>query len=298
MESIENLESLSPEEIRKTFHELCVQQIELEMQNEELRTSQADLDTARTRYFDLYDLAPVGYCTINEKGLILEANLTASTLLGYPGMRWSNNLFPALSFSMTRIFTTSIANSFLGQANRRLATADGEKRRRVPFWARLEGAVVKDSDGEFVCRVVMSDITAFKRIEAEKEKLEVQNRQLQKTESLGRMAGAIAHHFNNQLQVVMGNLEMAMDDLPQGSSTSETLTEAMKAAHKAAEVSSLMLTYLGQTPGKHEPLDLSETCRQSLAHASGRYAEKHDPEADLPSSGPIIRGEPTRFSKF
>jgi CheY-like chemotaxis protein len=52
------------------------------MQNVELRMAQAELDASRTRFFDLYDLAPVGYCTISEKGLILEGNLAASTLLG------------------------------------------------------------------------------------------------------------------------------------------------------------------------------------------------------------------------
>jgi hypothetical protein len=62
----------------------------------------------------------------------------------------------------------------------------------------------------------------------------------------------------------MGNLEMAVDDLPRGADISETLAEAQKEAHKAAEVSRLMLTYLGQTHGKHEPIDLSEACRQSL----------------------------------
>jgi PAS domain-containing protein len=59
-----------------------VHQIELELQNEELRRAQAELDIARARYFDLYDLAPVGYCTISEQGLILEANLTVAALLG------------------------------------------------------------------------------------------------------------------------------------------------------------------------------------------------------------------------
>ena len=78
----ENQEALSPEETRQMLHDLRVHQIELEMQNEELRTAQAELDAARARYFDLYDLAPVGYCTVSEKGLILEANLTAATLLG------------------------------------------------------------------------------------------------------------------------------------------------------------------------------------------------------------------------
>ena len=72
----------SPEEIQKSFHELRVHQVELELQNEELRTAQRALEENRARYFDLYDLAPVGYCTLSEQGLILEANLTAANLLG------------------------------------------------------------------------------------------------------------------------------------------------------------------------------------------------------------------------
>jgi len=72
----------TPMAVRQAFNELHVHQIELEMQNEELRRAQLELDMARARYFDLYDLAPVGYCTLNEQGLIMEANLTAATLLG------------------------------------------------------------------------------------------------------------------------------------------------------------------------------------------------------------------------
>ena len=72
----------SPLEMTKLLHELQVHEIELEMQNEELRLAQEELDAERGRYFDLYDLAPIGYLTLSNEGLIQQANLTAATLLG------------------------------------------------------------------------------------------------------------------------------------------------------------------------------------------------------------------------
>ena len=146
-------------------------------------------------------------------------------------------------------------------------------------------------DKQLAVMSICRNITDRKRTEAEKAQLEAQNRQLQKAESLGRMAGAIAHHFNNQLYAVMGNLEMAMDDLPRGADISETLAEANKAAHKAAEVSRLMLTYLGQTPGKHEPIDLSEAYRKSLTLLLAAAPKGMILNADFPSSGPIINAD-------
>ena len=132
------------------------------------------------------------------------------------------------------------------------------------------------------------DITERKQAEVEKDKLDAQNRQLQKAKSLRRMAGAIAHHFNNQLGAVMENLEMAMVDLPRGAAPIVKLTEAMQAARRAAEVSGLMLTYLGQTPGKREPLDLSDICRRSLPMLQAVMPKDVALETDLPSIGPTI----------
>ena len=76
------LDQLSPEIMRLMLHELRAHQVELEMQNEELRQAQAALDASRARYVDLYEMAPVGYLTLSEIGLILQSNLAASTMLG------------------------------------------------------------------------------------------------------------------------------------------------------------------------------------------------------------------------
>ncbi len=261
---LEKMELSLPEETQRVLHELRVHQIELEMQNEELRASQSELDAAKTRYFDLYDLAPVGYCTISEEGLILEANLTALTLLGTTRGLLVNRPFSNFILKedqdiyylyRKQLFQSDEPQSF----DLRMLKKDG-----TMFWARMEAAAAMDTSGATMCHVAISDIAGRKRMEAEKAKLEEQNRQLQKAESLGRMAGAIAHNFNNQLQTVMGNLEMSIGDLAVGQNPTGSLNEAMQAARKVVEVSKMMLAYLGQTSGKRTSLDLAELCRTIL----------------------------------
>lgn len=78
----DEFEAMSPEATQRVLHELQVHQIQLVMQNNELRQMQAEVDTSRANYFDLYELAPIGYCTLNESGLILRANLRTAAMLG------------------------------------------------------------------------------------------------------------------------------------------------------------------------------------------------------------------------
>src|SRR3990172_2511622 len=77
----------------KLIHELQVHQIELEMQNEELRRQQAESDEAKDRYRDLYDFAPIGYFTFDSDGRIAEVNLTGASLLGLPRSRLMGRSF-------------------------------------------------------------------------------------------------------------------------------------------------------------------------------------------------------------
>jgi len=81
-QSRENVGSFSSEQSRVILHELQVHQFELEMQNEELHRTQLELENSKSRYFDLYNLAPVGYCTLSGQDAVLEANLTVANLLG------------------------------------------------------------------------------------------------------------------------------------------------------------------------------------------------------------------------
>ncbi len=139
-------------------------------------------------------------------------------------------------------------------------------------------------------------ITEKEASEAERVRLEA-NRQLQKAESLGRMAAAIAHLFNNHLTVVIGNLELVMMHLSEDSAIRGNMIKAMQAVLRCSETSGLMLTYLGQTMDKGEPLDLSEVCRQSLSMLRAAMPEHIALETDLLSSGPVVRAHPKNMQQ-
>ena len=157
-----NLESMPLEEIRRIIHELQIHQIELEMQNEELLRTQEQLDCQKERYFDLYDLAPFGYCTVNEKGLILEANLTASTLLGVVR---GELIGQPLSYFILK------EDQDIYYLHKKQLFQTGEpqscklrmvKKERTIFWAHLEAKVNKDVEGMPELRIVLSDISESK----------------------------------------------------------------------------------------------------------------------------------------
>jgi len=161
------IEALSPEEFQKTLHELRVHQIGLEMQNEALHRVQGELNASRERYFELYDLAPVGYCTISEKGLILEVNLTAATLLGVP----RNAL---VKQPINRFILKEDQDIFYLHRNQLLQIGGPQgcelrmlKEDSTAFWACMEATVAQAEGGLPIYRLVIFDISERKQTEME-----------------------------------------------------------------------------------------------------------------------------------
>ena len=155
----ENPAALPPDDLKRILHELRVHQIELELWNEELRRVQEELAGERTHYFDLYELAPVGYCIIGKTGLILDANLTTATMLGLTRGALVNRPFSRIILheDQTLYFSRRKQLSETGRQDTielRLVKKDG-----TVFWARLDATAARDADGMPVCRIVITDIT-------------------------------------------------------------------------------------------------------------------------------------------
>jgi PAS domain S-box-containing protein len=161
----EELREMSPEDIQDLIHELQVHQIELEMQNEELRRTQRELELSRDRYLDLYDFAPVGYFTLSERGLILQANLTAATMLGVERSHLRKQ-------PLSHFILSEDQDSYYLRRRKLFETQEPQvcemrmvRKEGSQFWARIEAAMALDSEGQAVCRAAMGDIT--ERVRAE-----------------------------------------------------------------------------------------------------------------------------------
>jgi len=159
------LEKISPEEAKFLFQELQVHQVELEMQNEEIRRTQAELETALARYTDLYDFAPVAYLTLDDRGWVLEANLTAARLLGTERSRLVQQpLAPFIRPEDIKQFRAYLLAVIQGQAAPPLelhVLANG----RAEVAVQLDSLLVPDAAGHPQVRTSLIDVTARKQAE-------------------------------------------------------------------------------------------------------------------------------------
>jgi PAS domain S-box-containing protein len=162
----EELEKMSREEMQRVLHELHVHQIELEMQNDELRRTLVELEDARDRYRDLYDFAPVGYLTLDDHNIIREANLTATTMLGVERARLLNQPLSHFIARSTQATFYLFRKLVLDTQTRQVCELKIAKSDQSEFDAALEGIVARRADGALACRVSFSDITERKEAQA------------------------------------------------------------------------------------------------------------------------------------
>jgi PAS domain S-box-containing protein len=196
----ENLSGVSPERMAGLVHELQVHQIELKMQNDELRRIQGELEKTRDKYSHLYDFAPVSYFTVSEKGIIEEANLTGAAMIGIERSALIGKPF-------TSLVRRDDQDSFYKLRQRLLETETSQscelwlvKRDGHAFQACLECMVIKNKgEKSRQIRAVITDIT--ERKQAQESMQEAHNgleRMVEKrTRSLNRSTEELNREIEN-----------------------------------------------------------------------------------------------------
>ena len=276
----DQLSAMSPEALNHALRELGLHQIELEMQNEELRRTQDELGTTQARYF--YDMAPVGYCTVSGSGLIEQANLTAAALFGMDRAL-------LVQQEITHFILPDDQDIFYLMRQRIIETREPQscelrfvKRDDTKFWARLDALAVPDQGGTPTLRIVMTDITervlGTKALAAANKELAYQGKEK------GKRAA----------ELVVANKELVYQGEEKGKRAAELLVANKELAYQGKEkgkraaellVANVELAYQGKEKGKraaelliaNQDIAELETAFMSTVRVINTLGEMRDP---------------------
>lgn len=157
---VQSIDTKTPEEVRQLAQELQIHQIELEMQYEELQRAQQESEIRRAQYVDLYDFAPVGYCTITDIGEIRQLNLHLSHLLGQVRRELMRRRFALFVALAQRNQFSEFLEAVMRTEQRQTCELEMRRENGTSFFARLEGLAYTNELNERLCRLVVLDITA------------------------------------------------------------------------------------------------------------------------------------------
>jgi PAS domain S-box-containing protein len=311
----EDVAALSPAATQSLLHELRVHQIELEMQNEELRESQLALDAARERYFDLYDLAPVGYCTISEQGLIVQANLTAASLFGMVrGALLKQRVSRRILKEDQDIYYLHrkrlVEQGDLQAFDLRMVKNDGTQ-----FWAHLTMTVGHDAAGTPELRAVLDDITERKQTEAERGRfhqvLQGKNLELERATAVAEKANqaksdflsSMSHELRTPLNAILGFGQlMENGPTPLAPEQKESARQILKAGwhllNLINEILDLATIESGKLTMLQDSMPLSEVLQDCKAMMEPQ-AQEHGIQMTFPHIGNLffIRADRNRVKQ-
>jgi len=381
--------------------ELQTHHIELELQNEELKHAHQELETARNQYFDLFDLAPVGYITIDKTGAIRQANLTAAALLGTEKqLLIKTRLSQYIPDQDLNVFRHSLNETIHKKTHQICQLELKQKDGKVVHSQMAWNAVPEGGNDIKEIRIVMTDITPLKDVEqqlrmskdewqktfdaiddvitiqdcqmrvtqlnltalkisgkpenevigsfcyqlfenrtspcdgcpvetvfqkgipgfnviksgklnktfrvaaypifddnralkkivhiaqdiTEQEIMESRLRHVQKMESMGTLTGGIAHQFNNILSIILGNNELAMDEIKPWNPAMEYMKEIHQAGLRAKNITLQLLNFCRKPDNVAKPMNLSPVITEALKSIGSSIPDNIDIRQDIPGN--------------
>lgn len=239
------------------LHELQIHQIELEMQNRELKEAQCRIEEARDRYADLYDFAPVGYITIDEKGVVTEINLTGTERLGAERAAVIGKPFVQfVSRGHVKAFLDHLLNC--RKTLEKLSVELTLMRKDCSYIeVQMVSVPIREESGRVIFRSVITDISDRKKAERERESIQKHLFKAQKMEEMGKLAGGIAHDFNNLMMIIKLDVELAIREAGNASQL-DFLKQISEASSLAANLTRQLLIFTSRQTALKAVMCLNE----------------------------------------
>jgi len=236
----------------------------IEANNDERMQAEEQLRKSEEQFRNLYDEAPVGYFEYDLQGNITRVNNTYLRILGYTAEDMLGQ--PCWNFIVDEVAREQILAKLGGVRppavglERTYRHKDG-----TTFPVLFEDRLLFDEEGHIKgVRTAIQDITEHKRAEEERKKLQAQLTQAQKMDSIGRLAGGVAHDFNNMLGVIIGHTQLAMLTVDESHPLFQRLTAIHTAAERSADLTRQLLAFARKQTITLQVLDLNKTVEGML----------------------------------
>ncbi|MCF8089738.1 MAG: PAS domain S-box protein [Desulfotignum sp.] len=271
----------------------------------ERKNMEENLEKERQFLNQIMETSPVAIAVVNRDGQVTRANAMAEKTLGikksdiyqrtYNDPEWRitdfhGNKIPDEKMPFQIVKATRKAVYGIEHA---IEWPDGNR-----IFLSINSAPLFDSAGDFDGSVsAMENITDRKNAEAEREMLQARLRQSRKMESIGTLAGGIAHEFNNMLGIIIGNSELALDHIPEQSPAEECIQEIRTASLRAKDVVRNLLSVARETPTSRESIQISPIIKESLDLMKKTIPAEIDFRQNIRCTTEMISGNPDEINQ-
>ncbi len=212
----------------------------------------------------MIDCSPVAIYSVDFEGRVLSWNTSAERIFGWTEEEVKGRPLPILPEDRQEEYQTLRERVMAGQRFTGLEVVRRKKDGAL-FHGSLSAAPIRNSVGAMTGIIAaMEDITVHKQAEQEREKLQDQLLQAQKMESVGRLAGGVAHDYNNMLSVILGYTEMALDRVDASDPLHDDLTQVLSAARRSSDFTRQLLAFARRQTIAPKVLDINETIEAML----------------------------------
>jgi signal transduction histidine kinase len=283
----------SVKDLRSAVEELHVYETELEIQNEELLASRAQIEESQKKYFRHFDLAPVGLIRLNRAGLILDTNMLGAQMLDVDRARLHSNPRPFLAHVgpdflvvFEQHLESALASGKMERCELLLRGATGHE-----TFVRMQSVISRSEKDEMDFYITLTDLTEHHDIE---RKLGTQLLRSQRLESIGTLASGVAHDLNNTLVPILMAAPVLRDEL--------SIEERLKfldivetSAQRGARIVRQVLGFARGADGEHLLLQPIYVLAEIAKIMEETFPKVVRVRASYPEDLWLIEGDPTQL---
>jgi len=264
----------------------------------ERKQAEAKLKERETSYFELFNTVKQAIYIQNPDGTFINVNQGALDMYGYKREDF---------IGKTPEFLSAPDKNDMREVIRLVDLAFQGHPQKFEFWGKRKNGAIFPKDvwivkgryfGKEVLITLADDITERKQAEEEKVKLEINLQQAHKMESIGRLAGGVAHDFNNMLAVILGRTEMAMEQVNPTLPLHEDLREIQKAGERSADLTRQLLAFARKQTVTPQILDLNETVENMLQMLRRLIGEEIDLQWHPAAECGPVRMDPSQIDQI